>query len=178
MRDNHSAQLQIQTYFKITNFPQILFCQFLLLKMIFTSSVVLLINFAPQVTPLTEAELEAVTIVFHQYETGLREGTIYTRVSISLITKTFHQHDGGHHQIWGIIVTNKSKVDKYEMLLGEIQVFIARNMDGGDCSLQPGWNPLTINCFVMENPNTASFFHLLSSQNFRSSNLDFQQIII
>ena len=33
-----------------------------------------------QVTPLTEAELEAVTIVFHQYETGLREGTIYTKV--------------------------------------------------------------------------------------------------
>ena len=34
-----------------------------------------------KVKPLTEAELEAVTIVFHQYETGLREGTIYTRVS-------------------------------------------------------------------------------------------------
>ena len=32
---------------------------------------------------MTEAELEAVTIVFHQYETGLREGTIYTRVSIA-----------------------------------------------------------------------------------------------
>ena len=108
----------------------------------------------------------------------MREGTIYTRVSISLITKTFHEYDGGHHQIWGVIPTNKSKVDKYEMLLGEIHGFIARNMDGGDCSLQPGWNPLTINCFVMENPNTASFFHLLSSQNFRSSNLDFQQIII
>ena len=36
-----------------------------------------------KVKPLTEAELEAVTIVFHQYETGLREGTIYTRVSIN-----------------------------------------------------------------------------------------------
>ena len=35
-----------------------------------------------QVAPLTEAELEAVTIVFHQYETGLREGTIYARVSL------------------------------------------------------------------------------------------------
>ena len=31
-------------------------------------------------TPLTDQELEAVTIVFHQYETGLREGTIYTKV--------------------------------------------------------------------------------------------------
>ena len=31
--------------------------------------------------PLTEEELDAVTVVFHQYETGLREGTIYTRVS-------------------------------------------------------------------------------------------------
>ena len=59
----------------------------MLLKMKFISSVVLLTNFAPQVTPLTEAELEAVTIVFHQYETGLREGTIYTRVSISSMTK-------------------------------------------------------------------------------------------
>merc|ERR1712108_107171 len=32
-----------------------------------------------KMTPLTEEELNAVTIVFHQYETGLREGTIYTR---------------------------------------------------------------------------------------------------
>jgi len=32
-----------------------------------------------KLTPLTEEELNAVTIVFHQYETGLREGTIYTR---------------------------------------------------------------------------------------------------
>ena len=32
------------------------------------------------VAPLTEEELDAVTVVFHQYETGLREGTIYTRV--------------------------------------------------------------------------------------------------
>ena len=31
--------------------------------------------------PLTDEELDAVTIVFHQFETGLREGTIYTRVS-------------------------------------------------------------------------------------------------
>ena len=31
------------------------------------------------VSPLTEEELDAVTVVFHQYETGLREGTIYTR---------------------------------------------------------------------------------------------------
>lgn len=29
---------------------------------------------------LTEEELDAVTVVFHQYETGLREGTIYTKV--------------------------------------------------------------------------------------------------
>ena len=39
-----------------------------------------------KVKPLTEAELEAVTIVFHQYETGLREGTIYTRGSNSIDT--------------------------------------------------------------------------------------------
>ena len=36
---------------------------------------------------LTEEELEAVTVVFHQYETGLREGTIYTKVILSLVTR-------------------------------------------------------------------------------------------
>ena len=36
-------------------------------------------------TPLTDQELDAVTIVFHQYETGLREGTIYTKVSFKKI---------------------------------------------------------------------------------------------
>ena len=30
---------------------------------------------------LTEEELDAVTVVFRQYETGLREGTIYTKVT-------------------------------------------------------------------------------------------------
>ena len=34
------------------------------------------------VAPLTEEELDAVTIVFHQFETGLREGTIYTKISM------------------------------------------------------------------------------------------------
>jgi len=29
--------------------------------------------------PLTDEEIDAVTVVFHQYETGLREGTIYTK---------------------------------------------------------------------------------------------------
>ena len=37
------------------------------------------------VAPLTEEELDAVTVVFHQYETGLREGTIYTRVGLLVI---------------------------------------------------------------------------------------------
>ena len=35
------------------------------------------------VEELTTEEREAVTIVFHQFETGLREGTIFTKVSIS-----------------------------------------------------------------------------------------------
>ena len=35
--------------------------------------------------PLTEEELDAVTIVFHQFETGLREGTIYTKVCFLLV---------------------------------------------------------------------------------------------
>ena len=33
------------------------------------------------VEELTDEEREAVTIVFHQFETGLREGTIFTKVS-------------------------------------------------------------------------------------------------
>ena len=36
------------------------------------------------VDELTTEEREAVTIVFHQLETGLREGTIFTKVSIRL----------------------------------------------------------------------------------------------
>ena len=36
------------------------------------------------VEELTSEEREAVTIVFHQYETGLREGTIFTKVTTSL----------------------------------------------------------------------------------------------
>jgi hypothetical protein len=36
------------------------------------------------VDELTTEEREAVTIIFHQFETGLREGTIFTKVSISL----------------------------------------------------------------------------------------------
>ena len=35
----------------------------------------------PVVDELTEEEREAVTIVFHQFETGLREGTILVKVS-------------------------------------------------------------------------------------------------
>ena len=31
---------------------------------------------------LTDEEREAVTIVFHQFETGLREGTIFTKVGL------------------------------------------------------------------------------------------------
>ena len=34
------------------------------------------------VDELTAEEREAVTIVFHQFETGLREGTIFTKVRI------------------------------------------------------------------------------------------------
>ena len=35
------------------------------------------------VDELKTEEREAVTIVFHQFETGLREGTIFTKLSIS-----------------------------------------------------------------------------------------------
>ena len=33
---------------------------------------------------LTDEEREAVTIVFHQFETGLREGTIFTKVGLAV----------------------------------------------------------------------------------------------
>ena len=45
--------------------------------------------------PLTEEELDAVTVVFHQYETGLREGTIMTRVSqLTFLYPYFVPHIG------------------------------------------------------------------------------------
>ena len=44
--------------------------------------------------PLTEEELNAVTVVFHQYETGLREGCIFTKVvrSYPLISRDCVQY--------------------------------------------------------------------------------------
>ena len=36
------------------------------------------------VDELTAEEREAVTIVFHQFETGLREGTIFTKVKFGI----------------------------------------------------------------------------------------------
>ena len=42
------------------------------------------------VEELTSEEREAVTIVFHQYETGLREGTIFTKVTTSLEISYVH----------------------------------------------------------------------------------------
>ena len=39
------------------------------------------------VDELTAEEREAVTIVFHQFETGLREGTIFTKVSRDRLTR-------------------------------------------------------------------------------------------
>ena len=37
----------------------------------------------PVVDELTDEEREAVTIVFHQFETGLREGTILVKVNFT-----------------------------------------------------------------------------------------------
>ena len=37
------------------------------------------------VRPLTEAELEQISVVFHQYETGVRSGTIKPGVGASLL---------------------------------------------------------------------------------------------
>ena len=38
---------------------------------------------------LTGPEMDVVTVVFHQFETGLREGTIYTRVRLSSVLILF-----------------------------------------------------------------------------------------
>ena len=51
-------------------------------------------------TPLTDQELDAVTIVFHQYETGLREGTIYTKVNTRKIITIINK-----------LIINESKVN-------------------------------------------------------------------
>ena len=53
------------------------------------------------VDELTTQEREAVTIVFHQYETGLREGTIFTKVSRWLSTVLSTNN-------WRLIVTLKN----------------------------------------------------------------------
>ena len=41
------------------------------------------------VDELTSEEREAVTIVFHQYETGLREGTIFTKARYILFIRLY-----------------------------------------------------------------------------------------
>ena len=41
------------------------------------------------VDDLTAEEREAVTIVFHQFETGLREGTIFTKVQ-SMVSRFYN----------------------------------------------------------------------------------------
>lgn len=43
------------------------------------------------VDELTAEEREAVTIVFHQFETGLREGTIFTKVKLDKILHSKRQ---------------------------------------------------------------------------------------
>ena len=70
-----------------------------------------------KVKPLTEAELEAVTIVFHQYETGLREGTIYTRVSNSIDTGLKEKESGINHCKGEIYEEKKSLGDSSEQFL-------------------------------------------------------------
>ena len=43
------------------------------------------------VAPLTDEELDAVTVVFHQFETGLREGCIFTKVRSKLDVEQYKQ---------------------------------------------------------------------------------------
>ena len=57
------------------------------------------------VDELTAEEREAVTIVFHQFETGLREGTIFTKVRIFsiilLASKWYKNAKNVFHFGWG-----------------------------------------------------------------------------
>ena len=47
-------------------------------------------NVVEVLVPLTDEELDAVTVVFHQFETGLREGCIFTKVKCwQIIVNTF-----------------------------------------------------------------------------------------
>ena len=57
---------------------------------------------------LTGPEMDVVTVVFHQFETGLREGTIYTRVRI--VTVDYYKFETGLRE--GTIYTRVSIVTK------------------------------------------------------------------
>ena len=57
-------------------------------------------------TPMTDQELDSVTIVFHQFETGLREGTIYTKVRRGRPLSFMLSH--GEMKILNVILLAKS----------------------------------------------------------------------
>ena len=49
-------------------------------------------TFKKNVRPLSEDELEQISVVFHQFETGVRSGTIKPGVGISLLISYNNNH--------------------------------------------------------------------------------------
>ncbi len=89
--------------------------------------------------PLTEEELDAVTVVFHQFETGLREGTIYTKVSIrhymeeelDAVTVVFHQFETGLRE--GTIYTKVRLHGKAHLKIRRQNSHLLRHRIGAVC---------------------------------------------
>ena len=73
------------------------------------------------VAPLNEEELDAVTIVFHQFETGLREGTIYTMVFIFIL---FDQYNNMNYTINS--ECSKTQRRSVHYFLAFFQIILAR----------------------------------------------------
>ena len=75
---------------------------------------------------LTDEEREAVTIVFHQFETGLREGTIFTKVEIEaqillcLVSTEFKQDSWGRYTLFPSQFAFKSTDEHHFSWIGHV----------------------------------------------------------
>ena len=78
------------------------------------------------VEELTSEEREAVTIVFHQYETGLREGTIFTKVEIEAqillcpVSTEFKQDSWGRYTLFPSQFAFKSTDEHHFSWIGHV----------------------------------------------------------
>ena len=78
------------------------------------------------VDELTAEEREAVTIVFHQFETGLREGTIFTKVEIEAqillcpVSTEFKQDSWGRYTLFPSQFAFKSTDEHHFSWIGHV----------------------------------------------------------